>query len=294
MITHSLIIRTTAASKAFLMLLLFIHLTNPLQLAAQQYDSWSDVMKNNSGKLSVIYHPKQRLIYKEGDKMKGLCVGILEDFVLFIEDKYKKKVVIDYVERQTDFGNFLKRIEQTPFALGVANITITEERKRILKFTPPFLNMPAVLVTHQSAPTILNLSEIKLLHKYKAILVNGSSHAKALSNIKSNYLPGMTSTTGASSEAILSLINQNPQMFTVIDFIEFLNAYKNNPNLQLQQCKLGYLDKLGFIMNLNTDWDKVWNEFLTPQYKESNRYKSMIAENLGGSYLKLMQKEEIQ
>jgi hypothetical protein len=50
----------------------------------------------------------------------------------------------------------------------------------------------------------------------------------------------------------------------------------------------GAPEELGFIMSKQSDWDEVWKEFLTPEYRKSVRYKEIIAENLGSSFLSLV------
>jgi hypothetical protein len=51
---------------------------------------------------------------------------------------------------------------------------------------------------------------------------------------------------------------------------------------------LGNAEELGFIMAKQTDWDEVWNEFLTSDYRKSVRYKKIIADNLGSTFLNLV------
>src|SRR6478609_683701 len=124
-------------------------------------DSWSKV-KANGGALTVIYYEQPGLIYKDAasGKMKGICVDILGDFAEYIHTKYSKKVEIKYAGQEQVFPTFLSITQNTPNILGVTNVTITEERKKVLKFTPSFMNSPVVLLTHKDAPTLTGLSQL--------------------------------------------------------------------------------------------------------------------------------------
>lgn len=124
-------------------------------------DSWSKVKSAGSGTLTVFYYQQPGLIFEEGGKVKGLCADLLVEFTNFVQTKYNKKVTINYAGNEPVFTDFLAQAQASKFGLGVTNVTITEERKKLLKFTPYFLTNPIVLLTHKDAPTINSMSEVK-------------------------------------------------------------------------------------------------------------------------------------
>src|SRR5687768_6376915 len=109
----------------------------PLFGQKYQGDSWAKVKSSGSGTLSIVYYEQPGLIFKSADgQMKGVCADIITDFQKFIETKYGKKITVKYVGEETEFPAFLEMIQQTHHILGVTNTTITEERKKVMKFTP--------------------------------------------------------------------------------------------------------------------------------------------------------------
>src|SRR5258706_4390125 len=122
--------------------LLLVFLVVTKFVIAQKYkgDSLATVNSKGSGTLGVVYYPQPGLIYEENGKMKGVCTEILNDFAAFVQTKYGKKVTIQYLGAENDYRDFLKVCQTTPDILGVTNVTITDERKKILKFTPAFLS----------------------------------------------------------------------------------------------------------------------------------------------------------
>lgn len=167
---------------------------------SQKYkgDSWATVKTVGSGTLTVMYYEQPGLIDEEGGKVKGACVDILTDFVAFVQKKYDKKITVSYAGKEPVFTDFLKIAQETKDILGVTNVTITEDRKKILKFTPPFLSNPVVLLTHKDAPNVVSLSEIGTkLDGYSAEIIGGSTHAKHISKIKKEYMPSLSITYGA-------------------------------------------------------------------------------------------------
>src|SRR6478736_1823423 len=168
-------------------------------------DSWSKV-KANGGALAVIYYEQPGLIYKDAasGKMKGICVDILGDFAEYIQTKYGKKVEIKYAGQEQVFPTFLSITQNTPNILGVTNVTITEERKKVLKFTPSFMNSPLVMLTHSDAPNITNVEEIGTVMKdYSAKVIAGSTHLKIAEKIKKENAPALKITLVNSGTEVL-------------------------------------------------------------------------------------------
>jgi len=256
---------------------------------AQTYtgDSWAKVKSAGKGTLTIVYYSQPGLIIKGDDgKLKGVCVDILSDFVKFVEEKHGKKITLNYAGEEPVFSNFLSTIQTTPNILGVTNVTVTDERKKLMKFTPAFLTNPIVMITHKDAPTINNLSEISSAFAgYTAEMITGSTHVKHMENIKRNYYPGMKITYGPSGPVILDHIKSTPKLFTILDFTEYVDATRKQLPVKRQNVEITKPEELAFIMAHQTDWDSVWKEFLTLEYKASVRYRKIIVDNLGANFL---------
>jgi hypothetical protein len=269
--------------KKLLFLLIFIsHLA-----VAQKYggDSWATIKSKGSGKLAVVYYPQKGMIIEEGGKMKGLCVDLLNDFVQYVEAKHGKKITIDYQGEEKVFAEFLRLTETTPTLLGVSSVTVTEERKKIMKFTPIFLLNQIILVTHKNAPSIDNIKNIgSALKGYSAKVMGGSVFLTYVEQIKKENMPSLGISTGANSDDILNEIGTNPKLFTLIDLTQFIDASRRKLPIKMQNVKIGPTQERAFCMSKKSDWDELWNEFLTPEYRKSEKYHMFIASNVGSGY----------
>jgi len=268
---------------------LFLLVTNLVMAQKYKGDSWATVNTKGNGTLGVVYYPQPGLIYEEGGKIKGVCSDILNDFVAFVQTKYGKKVTVQYLGAENVYSDFLKVVQTTPDILGVTNVTITDERKKMFKFTPAFLSNEETLITHKDAPTIESMQKIgTALNGYTAKMVVSSVHIKYIEQIKKNYMPSLEYSTGPSGSEILKEISTNPKLFTILDFTEYVDATRNKLPIKRQNVKVGELQELAFAMAKQTDWDKIWTEFLTPEYRKSEKYRKVIATNLGGAYLSML------
>jgi ABC-type amino acid transport substrate-binding protein len=257
---------------------------------AQKGDSWAKINATGSGTIAVLYYEQPGLIAKMPDgSIKGVCVDILFDFVKHIEAKRGKKVTIHFVGEETEFPRFLSTVQNTNNLLGVTNTSITDERKKVMKFTPAFMNNEVILLTNRNVPTVKSLSEISSAFKgFTAQVITGSTHAQHMEKIKKEFFPDMKIESIPSGDLIIKNMSTNPKIFSIIDFTEYIGVIKKRIPIKKHDVDLGSPEELAFIMSKQSDWDEVWKEFLTPEYRKSVRYKEIIAENLGSSFLSLV------
>lgn len=258
---------------------------------AQTYkgDSWSTVRSNGSGTLAIVYYEQPGLIFKADGKMKGVCVDILSDFGKFVEAKHGKKITVSYIGEEKEFSTFLKVAQTIPNVIGVTNTSITEERKKLMKFSPPFMTTQLVLLTNKNAPALLKLEDMsKTFNGFTAQVITGSTHVKYIEEIKKQYFPSLQVTYAASSESVIKNLSTNPKLFSILDFTEYIGVVRKKIPVKRQDVELGNPEPLGFIMSKQTDWDILFKEFLTEEYRKSVRYKEIIADNLGTSFLSLV------
>jgi ABC-type amino acid transport substrate-binding protein len=271
----------------FFSLLVYSLISNAQQKSG---DSWAKVKSSGSGTLAVLYYEQPGLIAKQANgQITGVCVDILNDFQKHIEVRYGRKINILYVGEETEFPRFLTTIQNTNNLLGVTNTSITDERKKIMKFTPPFMNNQVILLTNKNVPTLKNLSQISTVFKgFTAQVISGSTHVQYMDRIKKDYFPDLKIDNVPSGDMIIKNMSTNTKLFSVIDFTEYIGVIKKKIPVKKHDVEIGSPEALGFIMSKQSDWDEVWNEFLTPEYRKSIRYKEIIAENLGSSFLTLV------
>jgi hypothetical protein len=258
---------------------------------AQKYggDSWTTIKGKGNGKLAVVYYPQHGLIINENGKMKGLCVDLLNDFVQYVQTKHGKKITIDYQGEEKVFEEFLRVTKTTPNLLGVSSVTVTDERKKIMKFTPPFIFNQIVLITHKDAPTVDDVKNIATVLKgYSAKVMGGSVFLKYIEQIKKENMPSLSITTGSNSDDIINEVCTNPKLLSLIDLTQYIDASRKKLPIKMQQnVKIGPDQERAFSMSKQSDWDEIWNEFLTPEYRKSEKYRQFVVSNLGATYFRV-------
>ncbi|MEO1053286.1 MAG: transporter substrate-binding domain-containing protein [Bacteroidota bacterium] len=261
--------------------------------AFSQYkgDSWADVQAKGSGKLSIVYYEISGMIEQKSDgQLSGVCVDILNDFVAFVEKQYGKKLTLDFVAKEKVFSDFLSKSRKSSNVLAVSTISITDERKEQMKFTPAFMPNPLVFLTHKNAPTISNLNSVSSqLKGYRAMAIKGGNNQGYLEYVKEKYYPELQVKLKPSEKVILKEMQSNTQSFTILDFTDYYDVIKKKLPLKRQKVNLSHFkEEFGFVMSDDSDWGEVWNAFLTPSYKNSMSYKKAIMTNLGSTFASLV------
>lgn len=260
---------------------------------AQKYsgESWAQVKAKKSGTMSCVFYKTPKLVYRDTDgKIKGVCVDIMDDFKSFVKDKHGVNLTIKFVGEETSFSEFLKHTTGSKNVLGVANVSITEQRKKSMKFTPAYLSNLMIMMTHKEAPKINSLKEISTkMNGYTGMVIKGTTHVEYIKSLKSNYYPGLKISYQPSGSVIIDAIANDSKVFAILEFTEYFDAIKKRRPVTRQDVYLNAnKEELACVMSKSSDWDGVWQEFLTAEYKSSMRYKEIIADNLGTAFLRLI------
>jgi ABC-type amino acid transport substrate-binding protein len=253
-------------------------------------DSWAHAKRSGSGILTVVYSQQFGLIFKDKDgQVKGVCVDILSDFARFLRTQHGTTLTIKYAAEIPAFSEFLSTAQNTPHILGVTNTTITEERKKTLKFSPAYMSNRQVMLTSNKAPSITSLKELPTkFPDFTAQVIKGSTQVKYVEKIKTDYMPALKITTEENGPDIIKNLTGNAKAFTIIDFTEFVEVVHRKLPIKRQMVDVGDVEELGFIMSKQTDWDIPLKEFLTTDYRNSIGYKKIITENLGATFMSLV------
>lgn len=255
--------------------------------AQSEGDSWKSVQQKGEGTLAILYYECPKLIEDVNGTPQGLCVDVLNEFAQYVKAKYNKTVELKYHPKETDFGQFLQTVKSSGNIVGVSNTTITEDRKAEMKFSPYFLKTPLVILTNKAAPNYNSMKDL-MDAGLAGQVEKETSYAAFLEALKAEQFPKLSIQYQETTPAVLSQLSAGNKFFSVMDFTEYLGEVKLNTHLKRQPINLGSNMPLGFVMSKKSDWDVLFNEFLTDNYRNSTPYKKSIASNLGANFMSLV------
>jgi ABC-type amino acid transport substrate-binding protein len=262
---------------------------------AQNYsgDTWLQVKAKGEGTISLAYVETFGFVYKDGDKLTGVCVDIMNDFVKYVNDTKGIKLTSQFVGDGTAFKGMYDKVKaSTGGVFGLGNITITEERKREVKFSPPFITNLAFLITQNNVANLAKMEDLPTTFgKLTAYTAKGTVNEKRINEMKQKYFPAMKILLTANSQETFQKVISEPNGFAYLDLAFYLEAVQQRKPLKRHPIGDKASEQFGFAMPMNSDWYPVLDEFFKANggYTNSNPYKVILKKHLGEIGVKLLQ-----
>ena len=273
--------------------LLCLHATT---VSSQNFvgDSWSQVKKDKKGKVVVTYTQAPKFSEKINGKYSGICFDILNDFSIYLKQQYGVTLTIEYkdLSNPDDFDLLLKVVSNsTGGVFGLGDITITNERKKILKFSDPYFNTIAILATNSNSKNLTDLPSIaKDFAGMKAIVQKGTTHETRMKKLKQDYFPSLALETTTSFDEANQKVISNSNYFTYIDISTYFNVLDKKLPMKRQAAGDQKGESFGYIMPKGSDWDVVMSEFFAANggYTKSVQYRKILSDNIGKHVLNMI------
>lgn len=263
---------------------------------AQGYtgDSWAQVKASGKGSISYAYVETPSLVYQDaGGKLTGVCIDIMADFAKWLSDSKKVTVEAKFVGDGTSFRTMYDKTKiSTGGVFGLGNITITDERKKEVKFSPPFITNFAILVTQPGVATLTRLEDMPaVFSKLTAYAAKGTTNEKRLLELKQKYFPNLKIVPTATSQETLEKVISDSNGLAYLDLTFYLEAVRTKKPLKRHPVADKAAEQFGFIMPNNSDWYPLMDEFFKANggYANSTQYRSILLKHLGETGVKLLQ-----
>ena len=257
-------------------------------------DSWSQVKADKKGKIVVTYTKAPKFTEKVNGKYSGVCYGILNDFTAYLKQRYGVVLTVEYKDLSDpeDFDLLLKTVTNSKGGvIGLGDITITNERKKTLKFSAPYFNTIAILATNSNGKNLSDMANIaKDFVGMKAVVQKGTTHETRIRKVKKDYFSSLVIETTTGFDEANKKVMDNSNYFTYIDISTYFNVLDKKLPLKRQAAGDQKGESFGFIMPKTSDWDGVMNEFFLANggYTTSMQYRKVLSDNLGKQVLNLI------
>jgi putative glutamine transport system substrate-binding protein len=272
-----------------------VFLVGSLVASGQNYsgDTWAQAKAKGEGSISLAYVQTFGFVYKDGDKLTGVCVDIMDDFVKYVNENKGVKLTSQFVGDGTAFKGMYDKVKAaTGGVFGLGNITITEERKKEVKFSPPFITNLAFLITQNSVGNLAKMEDLSATFgKLTAYTAKGTLNEKRIYEMKKSYFPEMKIVFTSTSQETFEKIAADPNGFAYLDLAYYLEAVQQRKPLKRHPIGDKASEQFGFAMPLASDWYPVLDEFFKANggYLNSTQYKGILKKHLGEIGVKLLQ-----
>ena len=251
-----------------------------------------EAKEEGRAELVYLYVPSSGFAYRDGEgELTGVTVELLRDLAAFVEREHQVEVEIDWIE-EPEWATFYGMVRESRGGVfGIGNVTITEARRDELRFSPPYLNNVAVLVTHENVSELSSMDEIgEAFQGLTGLPYPGTLHEERLLAIRDEHLPEMPTREVSSNDELVSLLASGDGYFGYIDVYNYWRARSAGHALRRHEVGDDASEQFGVIMPLDSDWGPVVDAFFAEDggYPSSDRYRSLLEEHLGSELAGLL------
>jgi len=238
--------------------------------------------------LLVNYFSQNPFSYTENDKMKGIEVEILNEYVFWLKSKKDLDLTLKFVG-YSNFDAFYNSCRLTgKNSFGLGSVTISQQRATEVDFTVAYMKDVAFCITNGNAPDVKTKNPeevIRALGSMSALTINNTSLNRYVSDIKKLYIKDLRINYHLDENKILDEISKNVLYFGYVDAVSFWFYLKNNPGkfLKMQKILSQSSEELGFIMPKGSVHKALFNEFFAGPsgFKQSATYRGILEKYLG-------------
>jgi ABC-type amino acid transport substrate-binding protein len=265
-------------------------------LFAQTYsgDSWSSTKSAGTGSITLAFVETPSFVYKDSNgKLTGICIDIMNDFVAWVNKAKGVKLDSKFTDDGVSFKGMYEGVKTSKGGVfGLGNITITDERKKEVKFTSPIITNAAILITQSSVPTLSKLEDMSTaLAGFTAYTAKGTLNEKRINELKQKYFPALKISQTTSSQEALEKIFSDPKGVAYLDMAFYLEAVQLKKNVKRHPVGDKAAEQFGLILPLGSDWAPIFEEFVKADggYFNSKEYRASLVKHLGEAGIKLIQ-----
>jgi ABC-type amino acid transport substrate-binding protein len=273
----------------FWILIFLISTTSQAQYKSQAF---KDAQKTGDATLLVHYFDVPFFSQKKNGAIVGINIDILEDFVKYVKAKKNISIAIKYDDNSSDFKAMYDGIKNGDgLVMGVGAIAGTEERKKEIGITKPYITFYNVLVSHNQIANLEKMEDApKVFKGLTGYSMKGSKMEDAMLSMKTKYYPELVMKSFPSVSEYISNLISNKESVGYLMLPNYIEALKNNKPIKRHAVGDTEALPICFILPKKSDWLDVFNEFLSADggYTNSPKFRSILTKHMGETGVKLL------
>ncbi|HZG23158.1 MAG TPA: histidine kinase [Chitinophagaceae bacterium] len=227
-------------------------------------DSWKATQTKKSGTITALWYDIEPFIYRDD---KGGIIGVeyelMEGFKPFLKKAYGIDLTVNWVDAGA-FENIYPYISKSkqPGVFGVSFYSITNERKKEVKFSPPYMADMNIIVTNFNLPVYDSESGfIGDLNRMKGYTMKHTTMEKDLLQLKAAYYPNLPVYNQVDDYEVLRQISSNPNAFGYVPVSIYVVALQRGIKVKRQAVLGTRREGFAAIYTRESDWDEPVNAY---------------------------------
>lgn len=279
--------------KAHLILLVLVVLSPAAFGQTYSGDTWASANAAKKGTISLAYVESPGFVYKDpSGKITGICADIMQDFVKWVKTNKGVDLQAKYVGDGASFSTMYEKTKNgNGGVFGLGNVTITDIRRKEVRFSPPYITNAAILITQPGVATLQSLDELATAFAgFTAYAAKGTLNEKRTLALKEKYYPAMKVVTTTTSQETLEKVFADPKGFAYLDMGFYIEAVQLKKPVKRHAVGDQSSEQFGIVMPIKSDWGPVIDEFFNADggYTNTKAYRDILVRHLGEAGVKLL------
>lgn len=222
------------------------------------------MLQAKKGNINVLWYEIEPFLYKDNSgKMIGVEYELMEGFKGFLRNRYNIDLQINWINTEA-FDNILPYIATSSDKglFGMSFYSITEERKTMVKFSPPYMPDLNVLVTNNNLPVFENdAALLEALPGLKAFTMKETTMEDDIEDLKKKYYPALPVSYDFDDYEVLKTISNEKNTLGYVPVTIYVTALQRGVKVKRQRVM--HVRRPGFaaIYTKASDWDEPVNEY---------------------------------
>ncbi len=267
------------------------------EVPIDQGDPVAQLRERGSGQVVVVYFPSAGWSYEDaGGRLTGAAVEILRDFFRWVEAREEVELTVTWAA-DDDWARLYRRVRNgSNGVFGIGNVTITQERRGEVDFSPPYLNNVAVLITHEEVPELPVMEAApEYFEGFTAYPYRGTLHEERVNRLRELRIPDFRVIPAESNDEILEVISQAPGRLAWIDVYAYWRGVERGLPLRRHPAGDDASETFGVILPRGSDWTPLIEAFFEERegYRNTPRYRELLEVHLGEGVARLLEEARL-
>ncbi len=149
--------------------------------------SWQEALNDGDSTINLHWYISKPFIFTDQNgEMTGLEVEIIDLFRQYVKQHHQVNLHLNWLESES-FSGIIDTIShlKSENHLGVSAFSITDDRKKVVDYSQPYMPDITVLISSQGTPVVDSFEKIDdLMKEMVAITIKGTVYEKQLLRLK--------------------------------------------------------------------------------------------------------------
>jgi len=255
-------------------------------------NAWTQVRQRGEGQVTALWNGVDPFLFRDkSGHLVGVEVEVMEAFAAYLRRRYGVRLTVDWIE-VPKFEELLPYVARTRQAgvFGWGYFSITDERRRQVRFTPPYMPDLSVLVTNSSVPELKSdAAAVARLRDGEAFTMRNTTMAddvaalrQRLGPVPLRFLPN--------DHDILAQISRQENAFGYLPLSLYIVALQKGLKVKRQPVLTTHREGFAGIFPLHSDWQApVAEYFNSPEFRRLSQ--QLMRKYLGSRMSELVTEE---